>query len=104
MDVASVMNPSNWSISRASGGAAGYYNNTMPYGPRDAAPASVPLSVVYNDVTQEATIKFRIAQNADGNATIDPAHLVFRFKGMDAEGRQMDSKADEYSGSVLKVF
>lgn len=104
MDIASVMNPSNWSITRANSSVAGYYNNSMPYGSRDAAPASVPLSVVYNDVTQEATIKFRIAQNAEGNATIDPSHLVFRFKGKDAAGREMNTKADEYDGFALKAF
>ncbi len=104
MDIASVINPSNWSITRAKGGEAGYYNNTMPYTSRDAAPASVPLSVVYNDVTQEATIKFRIAQNAEGNATIDPSHLVFKFMGKDAAGRAMDSSADEYDGFALKAF
>ncbi len=104
MDMASVINPSNWSITRAKGGEAGYYNNTMPYNSRDAAPASVPLSVVYNDITQEATIKFRIAQNADGNATIDPSHLVFKFMGKDAAGRAMDSSADEYDGFALKAF
>lgn len=104
MDIASVMNPSNWSISKAKGGIAGYYNNTIPVNSRDAAPPSIPLSVVYNDVTQEATIKFRIAQNAEGNATIDPAHLVFAFKGKDAAGRTMDARADEISGFALKAF
>jgi tetratricopeptide (TPR) repeat protein len=104
MDMASVTSPSNWSISKAKGGAAGYYNNTMPTTSRDAAPPSIPLSVVYNDVTLEATIKFRIAQNADGNATIDPAHLVFTFKGKDASGRAMDSSADEIDGYAMKAF
>lgn len=104
MDLASVINPSNWSITRAKGGVAGYYNDTMPVGSRDAAPASVPLSVVYNDVTQEATIKFRIAQNAEGNATIDPSHLVFSFKGKDASGREMDSSANEIDGFAMKAF
>ncbi len=104
MDMASVINPSNWSITRAKGGEAGYYNNTMPYGSKDAAPPSVPLSVVYNALTQEATVKFRIAQNAEGNATIDPSHLVFKFMGKDAAGRAMDSSADEYNGYALRAF
>ena len=105
MDIASVTNPSNWSITRAKGGEAGYYNNTIPvYPSRDAAPSTIPLAVTYNDVTREATVKFRIAQNADGNATLDPAHLVFAFKGTDADGRAMDTKADQYSGYALKAF
>ena len=104
MDIASVTNPLNWSITRAKGGEAGYYNNTMPYTSRDAAPPSIPLSVVYNDLTNEATIKFRIAQNAEGNATIDPAHLVFGFKGKDVLGRSMDTMANEYDGFALKAF
>lgn len=104
MDIASITNPSNWSITKAKGGVAGYYNNSMPYNPRDAAPPSVPLSVTYDDMTQTATVKFRIAQNAEGNATIDPSHLVFKFMGKDAAGRKMDSSADEYNGFALKAF
>ena len=104
MDLASIINPSNWSITRAKSSTAGYYNNSMPVNSRDAAPPSVPLSVVYNDVTQEATLKFSVAQNADGNATIDPSHLVFSYKGKDASGRSMDSSADEISGYALKAF
>lgn len=104
MDVASVTNPTNWSISRAKGGTAGYYNNTIPVTSRDAAPPPIPLSVTYNDVTREATVKFRLSQNSDGNATIDPSHLVFRFTGKDAEGRSMDVTGDEIDGFALRSF
>lgn len=104
MDIASVTNPSNWSISRAKGGVAGYYNNTIPVTSRDAAPPPIPLSVTYNDVTREATVKFRLSQNAAGNATIDPSHLVFRFTGKDAQGRSMDVTGDEIDGFALKPF
>ena len=45
-----------------------------------------------------ATVQFRISQNAEANATIDPAHIVFKFYGMDAYGKAMDQSADEYSG------
>lgn len=104
MDIASVTNPINWSITRAKGGEAGYYNNTMPVGSQEVSIPKFPLSVTYNDLTQEATIKFRLNQNADGTATIDPAHLVFSFKGKDASGRSMDSAADEINGYALKAF
>ncbi len=104
MDIASVSNPTNWSITRAKGGEAGYYNNTIPVDSKEVSIPRFPLSVVYNDVTQEATIKFRLNQNADGTATIDPSHLVFSFKGKDASGRLMDSSADEIDGYAQKAF
>lgn len=104
MDVASVMNPSNWSITRANSTQAGFYNNTIPLSSREAQVAPVPLSVTYNSLEKKATVSFRISQNAAGNATIDPSHLVFRFKGKDAYGREMDATADEYDGFALKAF
>lgn len=104
MDLASITNPLNWSITRAEGGEAGYYNNTMPVSSKEALVPRYPLSVTYSDVTQEATIKFRLSQNADGTATVDPSHLVFTFKGKDASGRTMDSSADQIDGYTLKAF
>jgi tetratricopeptide (TPR) repeat protein len=104
MDIASVSNPINWSITRAKGGTAGYYNNTMPVTSKEVSIPKFPLSVTYNDLTNEATIKFRLNQNSDGTATIDPSHLVFSFKGKDASGRTMDSAADEIDGHALKAF
>jgi hypothetical protein len=62
------------------------------------------MSVTYNYETKEATIKFRLSQNADGTATIDPKHLVFGFKGRDASGREMDSSGDEINGYSLTSF
>lgn len=104
MDIASVINPTNWSITRANSSQAGYYNNTMPVGSNEVSIPKFPLSVTYNDLTQEATIKFRLNQNADGTATVDPSHLVFSFKGKDASGREMDSSGDEINGYALKAF
>ena len=104
MDIASVINPTNWSITRANSAQAGYYNNTMPVGSNEVSIPKFPLSVTYNDLTQEATIKFRLNQNADGTATVDPSHLVFSFKGKDASGREMDSSGDEINGYALKAF
>lgn len=104
MDIASVMNPSNWSISRANSADGGYYNSTLPVTSHEAAVAPIPLSVTYNDLDQVATVKFRISQNAAGDATIDPSHLVFKFSGKDAAGRAMDVNANEVDGYALKSF
>lgn len=98
MDLASVTNTQNWSITRANGGSAGYYNNTMPLSSKDVALPSTPESVFYNPVTKEATIKFRLNQNAAGNAVIDPSHIVFSFKGKDAAGRDMDPTSNNIDG------
>lgn len=105
MDMASVVNPRNWSISRAKGGEGGFYNNTMPVNPsRDAKISKNPLTVTYNATTYEATISFTIEQNSTGTATLDPSHLVFKFSGKDAAGRQMDTSSDEIDGFAVKPF
>ena len=39
---------------------------------------------------------FRVSQNANGNAVMDPSHWVFSFGGMDVSGRSMDPGADQY--------
>jgi tetratricopeptide (TPR) repeat protein len=104
MDLASVMNPSNWSITRGKDAKAGYYNSSMPLTSKEATIPKIPTAVTYNPLTREATINFRISQNADGNATIDPAHLVFAFKGKDAAGRAMDTSADQIDGYALTAF
>lgn len=104
MDPASVMNPLNWSITRGDNTTSGYYNNTMPVSPREVSIPKMPLSVSYDSTKQQATITFRVTQNAEGNATIDPQHLVFKFAGKDAEGRQMDTTGDEINGYRLRPF
>ncbi len=98
MDLASITNTQNWSISRANSADAGYYNNTMPLSSKDVALPSSPEAIFYNPLTREATIKFRLNQNAAGNAVLDPSHIVFSFKGKDAAGRNMDLTADEIDG------
>jgi len=106
MDVASVMNPNNWSISRANSVEGGYYNN-MPNSAvtsKEAAIAPVPLSVTYDYENQKATVKFRISQNSTADAKIDPKHIVFKFSGKDALGRSMDVTADEVDGYKLGAF
>ena len=99
MDQASVINPYNWSISRASlRENGGVYNAGLTPPKTEAVILPIPVNVAYNSETNTATVRFRVSQNAAGNATLDPAHIVFKFYGMDAYGKSMDKSADEYSG------
>jgi len=63
-----------------------------------AAILPIPVHVSYDTAKNMATVQFRISQNAAADATIDPDHIVFKFYGMDAYGKSMDTSADEYSG------
>jgi tetratricopeptide (TPR) repeat protein len=100
MNVASVMDPNNWQISRASSTEGGFYIS----GAHEATVPVTPSFVSYNPDTNQASLTFTIKQNAEGNATIDPSHLVFKFSGKDAAGRSMDTSADQIDGSVIKPF
>lgn len=104
MDVSSVTNPQNWTISRANSTEAGYYNYMMPVSSKDANILSTPASITYNSLTQEATISFRLNQNSNGDAVIDPSHIVFTFNGKDAKGRTMDKSADSIDGATSTPF
>lgn len=105
MDMGSVQNPYNWSISRANGGPAGVYNNGTDV-PRDRQVAILPLpvKVTYDPVNRRATVYFKVSQNAAGNGIMDPAHWVFRFSGEDSSGRSMDTHGDEFSWSMKRSF
>lgn len=99
MDKSSVINSGNWTISRATiRNNGGVYNYGMPVTSKEAAIATVPAYVTYDEENAVATVYFRISQNNDANATIDPEHIVFKFSGVDAYGKAMDTSADEYSG------
>ncbi len=104
MDVASIMNPSNWEISKAKSTEGGYYNNLMPVKSTEVSIPKRPFSVTYNPETREASVTFTVHQNATGDATIDPSHLVFKFSGKDASGRQMDTTGDQIDGYAAKAF
>ncbi len=104
MDIASIMNPANWEISRAKSTEGGYYNNSMPAPGSEVSIAKRPYSVTYNSETQQASVTFTVQQNAAGDATIDPSHLVFKFSGKDASGRQMDTAGDQIDGYASKAF
>ena len=99
MDLSSIQNPYNWGISRASITQNGtFYNGGLDVPQTEAAILPIPEYITYNDKTNTASVRFRISQNAEGNATLDPAHIVFKFHGKDTYGKAIDTTADEYSG------
>lgn len=102
MDTTSVMNPANWAISRANNTEGGYYIQQV--GGSEVPIPTSPTFVSYNPETRQANVTFTVQQNAAANATIDPSHLVFKFSGTDAAGRQMDTSGDEIDGYALKAF
>ncbi len=105
MDIASVQNTFNWSISKAQGGTGGWYNNGVTVEPeREIEIPPFPTSVYYDPTTYQATVFFTISQNADANGLTDPSHWVFKFAGTDVGGYAMDKSADEYDGAAGKVF
>jgi tetratricopeptide (TPR) repeat protein len=104
MDASTITSPSSWSITRAYGQTrGGDYNWGLPLAATEVAISSTPVNVVYNQDSQTADVKFRLTQNASGNGTLDPSHLVFAFHGLDAYGKAMDPAADEYSGISMIV-
>ncbi len=105
MDPSSVQNTLNWSITQASGGTAGIYNNcyTPDYG-REVSIAPIPISVSYDPLTYSATVYFSIRQNDAGDGVIDPSHWLFRFRGTDASGNPIDPAGDQYDGAVGHPF
>jgi Flp pilus assembly protein TadD len=104
MDTVSVQTVSNWQVSKASGGTAGYYN--YGYTPNQQNQANLPIiqSIAYNVKNRLATVTFALKQNADVSAVIDPSHLVFKFSGKNINGKAMDPNADQYDGFAGKPF
>ena len=103
MDYQSVTNIANWSISKASGGVAGVYNNGL-YSAKSVAVPAIPKSVTYDPTTKEARLVFTLRQNSTVDGTIDPSHLVFKFLGKDANGKTMDESADQIDGANSSAF
>ena len=104
MDPKSVQDPSNWSITKATGGAAGYYNNLLPIVPTEAYIPQNPTRVTYDPTQQQATVTFLLSQNATADATLDPSHMVFKFFGTDSKGKTMDPTADQFDGAAQMPF
>lgn len=99
MDIASVQNRYNWSIGRAKDGASWEkYNFGMPVSSKEALILPFPEYVSYDPKTMTATVAFKVRQNATADATIDPSHIQFQFKGKDIDGNVMDADADQYTG------
>jgi Flp pilus assembly protein TadD len=99
MDEASIINPYNWKISRATiRDNGGVYNYGLTPSTKEAFILPKPAYVTFNTDTNTATVYFRVSQNATADATIDPKHIVFKFAGQDAYGKAMDTAADECSG------
>ncbi len=98
MDRSSVENIANWSISRASGYGANAYNFSMAIPDTETSLNPLPDYVIYNKENMSATVGFTISQNENADATIDPSHIVFKFKGKDIYDIAMDKDFDEFSG------
>lgn len=103
MDAKSVTNPTNWQISKASGGKAGLYDNGL-YRATDVPVPFMPNQVIYDPEARLATVVFNLSQNSTGTGTIDPSHVVFKFLGKDVNGNKMDPSADQYDGAIGKPF
>jgi Tfp pilus assembly protein PilF len=99
MNLASVQNIFNWSITRARGtGRADGYNYDMTLPTTEVVLPSTPLTVYYDQKGRTATVLFNIRQNQTANGTLDPSHINFSFNGKDMVDLSMDESADMYSG------
>ena len=58
----------------------------------------IPERVEYDPKTMRAKLTFRISQNRNGDGTVDPSHIAFKFSGKDEKGNAMNVRADEFSG------
>lgn len=99
MDRESVENPINWTIKRSLGNGPGMdYNYGLPVSATEVRISPTPSDIYYDEEKFMATVRFTINQNATINATIDPSHLEFSFKGVDADGNTMNTKYDQFMG------
>lgn len=94
----SVENTYNWDIQRSHKGGADSYNFGLPIPSTEVRLPPHPDNIYYDAKNFTATVRFTLSQNADGDATIDPSHVMFRFKGQDAFGNRMNPACDEFSG------
>ena len=104
MNVASVTNPQNWSISRSTSGDGGVYMKSADLSAKDVVLPNNPEAIMYNPYTMEATISFRLTQNSTKDAVIDPSHIVFKFSGTDVSGKKMDITKDQIDGAAGGAF
>jgi tetratricopeptide (TPR) repeat protein len=99
MDRESVENPTNWTIQRSRGNGPGMeYNSGLQVPSTEAQISPYPTDIYYDDTDYTATVRFTLSQNASADATIDPSHIVFSYKGVDADGNRMNPKYDQFMG------
>jgi len=99
MDRESVQSIYNWRIGRSTGSGPGEaYNFGFPVPDTEVRLSPFPDQVIYDAKNMTATVYFTIRQNAAADATIDPSHIEFQFRGKDAFGHPMDTDADQFSG------
>jgi tetratricopeptide (TPR) repeat protein len=99
MDTSSVQNSLNWLIGKADGSApGGAYDWGLTPPPTDVQISPFPESVVYSPDSLSASVTFKIYQNSSADGTIDASHIMFQFRGKDAYGNSMNTRADQYSG------
>lgn len=98
MDRVSVENRFNWKISRATGAGPGEaYNFGLPVASTEISITSFPDNVYWDEDTMTARVQFTIHQNDSADGTIDPAHIEFKFTGVDKYGLSMDPDKDQYT-------
>jgi tetratricopeptide (TPR) repeat protein len=99
MDRTSVENIFNWRIGRSSNYGPGQaYNFGMSVPDTEVDLSPFPLYVTYDEKTLGATVYFNITQNEDGDGTIDPSHIEFKFSGEDKFGNSMNVDHDQFTG------
>jgi tetratricopeptide (TPR) repeat protein len=99
MDRDSVQNIFNWNIQRSTESAPGQrYNNGMSMPSTEVNVPMLPIDIYYDQDSMTATVRFKLTQNATTDGTIDPSHIVFSFKGLDADGNPMDADYDQFMG------
>lgn len=98
LDRKSAENPANWEISRADGAAPALYNFGLGVPSTETRLPFLPDYVVYDALKMTATIFFRVYQNETADATIDPSHIEFRYKGKDSYGLSMNPARDQFTG------
>lgn len=104
MDRGSVENRFNWKIGRATGiGLGEAYNFGLPMASTEISITSFPDNVYWDEDTMTAKVQFTIRQNDSADGTIDPAHIEFKFTGIDKSGLSMDPDKDQYTG-FSKVY
>jgi tetratricopeptide (TPR) repeat protein len=99
MDRETVENVLNWSIGRSTQSGPGQaYNFGRPIPDTEVTLPPFPKHVYYDADNLTATVYFTLRQNEAADATIDTAHMEFKFTGEDAYGHKMDPKYDQFMG------